>query len=318
MSEHDPTAPWPEQADELVSARLDGEATPEEAARVEADPVLRARLQQFRAQRASIAVPTTLSDADRERLLRRALDAFDTPTATSPWPTPTPSPTTADPPAPAAAVVDLSARRRRRRLAGALPAAAAIAALVLGGLALLVASQDDEEQFRAVGSGIESQQRSDTADGADAAAPETPAFEDDEESSAVAEAGSADSATGEAPTTTGGAAPTELGDLGEVDDPADLRAPALDALARSAAAEADPGDAAPTTTAPPSATVTSTRPGGPVCDPLAAGSVDPASLVGEGTATVDGAPVVVLVVSRGTERVVVVVDATTCGVLARG
>ena len=59
--------------DELVSAVLDGEATPEERARVEADPVLSARLEEFAAVRDRIAEPVpTWSGADRERAIAAA------------------------------------------------------------------------------------------------------------------------------------------------------------------------------------------------------------------------------------------------------
>jgi hypothetical protein len=59
--------------DELVSAVLDGEATAEERARVEGDPVLSARLQEFAAVRDQVAEPVrTWSGADRERAIAAA------------------------------------------------------------------------------------------------------------------------------------------------------------------------------------------------------------------------------------------------------
>lgn len=60
--------------DELVSAVLDGEATPDERARVEADPVLSARLAEFRAVRDAVAAPVP-APADRERAIAAAMAA---------------------------------------------------------------------------------------------------------------------------------------------------------------------------------------------------------------------------------------------------
>jgi hypothetical protein len=59
--------------DELVSAVLDGEATPEERARVEADPELSARLAEFAAVRDAVGAPVAPpSDATRERAIAAA------------------------------------------------------------------------------------------------------------------------------------------------------------------------------------------------------------------------------------------------------
>lgn len=74
MSDHTPT---PDDAlDELVSAVLDGEADPDERARVEADPDLRRRLEELRSVRDLVAEPVTgLDDLTARRLRDRALDA---------------------------------------------------------------------------------------------------------------------------------------------------------------------------------------------------------------------------------------------------
>jgi hypothetical protein len=144
-------APRPD--DEIVSAHLDGEATPDEAARVEADPGSRERLEQFDAVRAEVAAPVRADAVAREAALAAALDVYDrevaphvataTPT-TSLRATPTtpvtdapsggsgatPSLAPGGPGAPGASVVDLSARRPARGLQ-ILSAAAAIL-LVLG------------------------------------------------------------------------------------------------------------------------------------------------------------------------------------------
>ncbi|MGH9118827.1 MAG: zf-HC2 domain-containing protein, partial [Acidimicrobiales bacterium] len=54
----DPPATDPsDDLDELVSAYLDGEATPEESARVDADPELQARVAGLRAVAAAVAGP---------------------------------------------------------------------------------------------------------------------------------------------------------------------------------------------------------------------------------------------------------------------
>lgn len=61
--------------DELVSAVLDGMATLDERARVDADPVLRARLEELAGVRAALAEPHAPAPADRERAVRAALAA---------------------------------------------------------------------------------------------------------------------------------------------------------------------------------------------------------------------------------------------------
>ncbi len=60
--------------DDLVSAVLDGKATADERARVLADPVLRARLEEFGAVRDLIGSPVPpQDDADRDEAIRRAI-----------------------------------------------------------------------------------------------------------------------------------------------------------------------------------------------------------------------------------------------------
>src|SRR5690349_14625396 len=62
--------------DDLVSAVLDGEATPEERARVEADPALSARLAEFADVRDAVAEPVPPpSAATRERAIAAATAA---------------------------------------------------------------------------------------------------------------------------------------------------------------------------------------------------------------------------------------------------
>jgi hypothetical protein len=68
--------PSPDALDELVSAVLDGEADASERARVEADPVLRARLAELRAVRDQVAAEVPPLDAiTATRLRLAALDA---------------------------------------------------------------------------------------------------------------------------------------------------------------------------------------------------------------------------------------------------
>ena len=70
--------------DELISSYLDGEATPDEVARVEADPALLARAQEFRAASELIATPVAVLAADdADRLIATALaQSVTTPTVT--------------------------------------------------------------------------------------------------------------------------------------------------------------------------------------------------------------------------------------------
>lgn len=65
--------------DELVSAVLDGEATDEELARVQADPALGARLEEFAAVARAVGAPVEPVDAaGRDRTIARALADADT------------------------------------------------------------------------------------------------------------------------------------------------------------------------------------------------------------------------------------------------
>jgi hypothetical protein len=121
--------------DELVSAYLDGEATPEERARVENDPRLQQRLREFRQVSAAVGTPHFFPDApDRDALLARAV-------ASSTIATP---PDTGDGGGSGVApVVDLAARRRRQA-AIFLSAAAAVIVAVLAVPALLRSSSTDD------------------------------------------------------------------------------------------------------------------------------------------------------------------------------
>lgn len=68
-----------DELDELVSSYIDGEATPEEVARVNANPELLARVATFENTREWLASPVTpLPDAEVEQLISGALDVSDT------------------------------------------------------------------------------------------------------------------------------------------------------------------------------------------------------------------------------------------------
>ena len=88
MTDFDPTPD-----DELVSAYLDGEATPAERAVVEGDPRLLARVDELRAVTAAVGAPVPPDDSARDRLIAQALTAAG----------------------PVAPVVSLDAARRRRQ-----------------------------------------------------------------------------------------------------------------------------------------------------------------------------------------------------------
>ncbi len=130
MPEPDPTPD-----DLLVSAVLDGDASPDEAERVASDPRLAARLEQVRAVAAAVGGPVPLVDpAVREAHLAAALAearrlAADPPAATG---TAAPSP---PPP-----VADLAAARDRRRPVASrvlLSVAAALLVVVAAGTVLV-------------------------------------------------------------------------------------------------------------------------------------------------------------------------------------
>lgn len=64
----------PQQMDELASAYLDGEATPEEAALVEGDPRLQALVEELQAVRDLVTAPVELpSDEVRDQMIAQAL-----------------------------------------------------------------------------------------------------------------------------------------------------------------------------------------------------------------------------------------------------
>lgn len=117
------TIPPPD--DEVVSAHLDGEATPDEVARVAAEPELAARAAVLERAIAAVATPVEPAPGDaRERAIAAALDAWVAPGSAAP---------AGAAPAP---VIDLAARRARRQRV-LLSAAAAVVVVLIGGGAVV-------------------------------------------------------------------------------------------------------------------------------------------------------------------------------------
>jgi hypothetical protein len=67
----------PHDLDELASAHLDGTTTPDEAARIAADPELQARVRALQAARDAVRAPVPADPDRREAALAAALAAFD-------------------------------------------------------------------------------------------------------------------------------------------------------------------------------------------------------------------------------------------------
>jgi len=121
--DHTPTT------DELASADLDGEVTPDEHARVESDPLLRARREELRSASAALTTPVPpLDPSVLDEVVRRAMDEADVADAGAA------ALTTTGP------VRSLPERRARR---GPPPflVAAAVVALVAIGLAVVLSSR---------------------------------------------------------------------------------------------------------------------------------------------------------------------------------
>ena len=108
--------------DELISAYLDGEIDPDDAARIERDPQARAWAAELAAVQAAVAEPVPpLTDAERDRLRAAAVAAA--------------------PPAAPVRPISAAAQRRSRAFIP-LAAAAGIAAVVLGAMAVLRSTDD--------------------------------------------------------------------------------------------------------------------------------------------------------------------------------
>ena len=123
----------PHELDDLASAHLDGATTAEEAARVAADPALRARVEELRAVRDALAHVPPVDAGVRDQAIATALSALDEDDV---------------PVAPVAPVTELAPRRRglSRRMVRAVSAAAVVLLLALLVPVLSrVQDQDDDE-----------------------------------------------------------------------------------------------------------------------------------------------------------------------------
>jgi hypothetical protein len=144
--------PEPTPDDLLVSAVLDGVASPDDVARVAGDPVLTARLDQFRSAARAVGGPVPLVDpVVRDAHLARAVAAL----ASGRMVADAPNPVSAVPPAPRVVPppTDLAAARarRQRRLGPVVLSVAAAVVLVVAAGALVLrigdtsgGSSDDE------------------------------------------------------------------------------------------------------------------------------------------------------------------------------
>lgn len=147
--------------DEIVSAVLDGEATADERARVDADPAARRRLAELADVRRHLAAPVAVPDDAREQALAAALAAYDeqrTATATGPDAPGAPSTasvtTSVAGPEPVPPTTDeLAGRRARRGGPGgrALAAAAAIVVVLIGIGALVRSTGQEQTEVAATG-----------------------------------------------------------------------------------------------------------------------------------------------------------------------
>jgi hypothetical protein len=160
MTDHDdPLHPL----DELASAHLDGLTTPAEAARVDADPDLAARVARLAATRDAVRSPDAGSDpARRDEAIAAALDAFDAAGEEGPA-----SAGTAVSPS----VTSLTARpahaRRALRLVG-IAAAVALLALAVPLLGRLDTGSDDDtatSSFEETGAALDDSTAADAAGG---------------------------------------------------------------------------------------------------------------------------------------------------------
>lgn len=115
------------EEEELVSAYLDGELTPEQRARVQADPVLSVRVEELRLAAALVATPVQPPpEARREAAVRAALDASHAA-----------EPGTAD-------LAERRDRRRRTAVGSWLAVAAAVVAVLAIGASLLRSGERNE------------------------------------------------------------------------------------------------------------------------------------------------------------------------------
>jgi hypothetical protein len=145
----------PHDFDELASAHLDGVTSPEEAARVEANPALLARVEELRAVRAALGEVPAVDATRRDAAITAALAAFEEDGAGR---------------GAVALVTPLAARRLSPTTVRVLSAAAVVAILaLLVPLLSGIDGGDDDATFEATGDAIERDSDA-SADGPDAAA----------------------------------------------------------------------------------------------------------------------------------------------------
>lgn len=185
--------PSGDEADLLASAYLDNEATSEERARVEADPTLMHRVEEFRTiamENSKVTPPAGLAGLQ----IAAALDEFDAMRSAEVGAVAT---TGEHRPAP---VTSLSERRSRRASLPIWLGAAAIAALVVGGLGVIAGGGggDDEvasvERSPAASAASADDSLADDGEAGDAAAMEAPQAELAEADEALTDASEADMA----------------------------------------------------------------------------------------------------------------------------
>ena len=287
----DRPTPDPSPADhdlELASAHLDGEATPDEAARIDADPALRALVDDLRRLAGEVdpgPAPGGLADAH----VAAALTAFDEERGV----------------VDAAPVADLAAARSAREERrwyeriplGAVAAAALLVALV-GGWSLLAVDRDDE-QTAAVGAPTESADL-DEAAGAGETAPDLPASDTAGSGGGGGGVGGGD----------GGALLDNLSGRPAFPDDEALAAH-LSELARAQRFDADAGDNRGSEEA-----VNPSAAEAAPCDLLAVADAGRGTILLEIPAVVAGQPVVAFVIDTGGDDrdLLVIVDESTCRV----
>lgn len=267
---------------EAVSAHLDGEATPEESARVAGDPDLQDAVVRLRAVRDRLAVADP-PEAVAESRLAAALAAFDSGPSVAP-------------------VVHLAAERERRwyhRLPLGAVAAALLAAAVVGAITQIEVDSGD-----------------DTATGADSAG-EASSTEETMAADAPAGVGGGAGAdaleTDDSPASTPSAAGAAL-EFATVDELADHVTRELGSgAARSQQLEEAEGDA-PDATPEDGAGDEDSGFDDAGCDPVSAAGIEGAPLVAMLSAVLDGRGVTAVVVDDAGDRRLVVVDDATCTV----
>ena len=145
----------PEERDELASAYLDGEATAEEQAMVEADSDLLARVEQLRHAAQEVASPAT--EAGREEIIAEAMKAFKPEPAKQPEKLASRQPRIWRKKSRSGFLLELREQLRNRRLAPILGAAAALAVVFLAITFFALTSEDTGDDSDAASSATTSE-----------------------------------------------------------------------------------------------------------------------------------------------------------------